>query len=145
MAVDRSGNLVVVGAFDGVMDLGGVTLSSAPRDYSYAASLSYTEGAYDAATFAAQYDGLHSLDVFVAKFDPSGHVLFAKAFGDAGGQFATSVALDAAGDLYLTGNYESTINFGGGDTLTTGVPLTPYFGPAYDAFVAGLDAQGRYV
>ncbi len=86
-------------------------------------------------------------DIFVAKLNPAGTALvYTTYLGGSGDDVGTGIALDAAGDAYITG-YTNSINlftsgaaqpaFGGG---TCGVSPTTY--PCYDAFVAKLDAQG---
>jgi hypothetical protein len=122
MAVDTAGNAVVVGTFTGVLDIGGTTLSSVPAPTGYPVG-----------------------DVFVAKLDPTGRPIFAKAFGDrTGWDGAWSVALDQAGNIYLVGAYQGTIDFGGG-ALTTTVPGSAATSSLYNTFVARLDANGNHV
>jgi hypothetical protein len=87
--VDKAGNVLLAGAFQGTMNLGAMTLTSA--------------GAYD---------------VFIAKFSPAGELLWAKSFGDASNQQAQGIAADANGNVFVTGTFVNNINFGGG-TLTS--------------------------
>jgi len=46
-------------------------------------------------------------DIFIAKFDSNGNVLWAKSAGGAGIDMATSISLDAFGDLFVTGFFSS--------------------------------------
>jgi hypothetical protein len=48
-------------------------------------------------------------DFFLAKFNPSGSLIWAKAFGGTGNDFAADFALDKQGNSYLTGMYQNTI------------------------------------
>ena len=51
-------------------------------------------------------------DVFVAKVDAAGSSLWAGSYGRAGQtQVAQAVALDAAGDVVIAGDYDGTLNF----------------------------------
>ena len=130
MAVDRDGNLVVAGSFYGVMQLGDITLSGAPY--------------VDPDSPNPPESQTSSYDVFVAKFDPSGKVLFAKSFGDGGAQMGEAVAVDASGNIFLTGEYSSTISFGGVTaTLDTGVGAQPGSGGPFKMFLVKLDPQGN--
>ncbi|WP_433933720.1 hypothetical protein AB3662_04940 [Sorangium cellulosum] len=54
-------------------------------------------------------------DAFVAAFDRSGNHLWSHTFGDAAAQEATSVSVDASGNVIVTGVSSGTINFGGPD------------------------------
>lgn len=82
-------------------------------------------------------DGTHSLtnvdasgntlDIGLVKVDTAGHVAGAWSFGTPGNDSVNAVAVDAAGDVYLTGNYGSaTFAFGGGVTLTKVAGVDPY-------------------
>ena len=42
-------------------------------------------------------------DVYVTKLDPSGNIVYSTYFGGAGDDIATAVAVDPAGDIYVTG------------------------------------------
>lgn len=86
LASDSKGNVIVVGDFDGTIDLGGgVSLQSA--------------GAADA---------------FIAKYSPGGDHIWSMRFGGSGDDSAVDVAVDASDNIVLTGIYGSTIDFGGG-------------------------------
>ncbi|WZP00900.1 hypothetical protein EP7_002559 [Isosphaeraceae bacterium EP7] len=51
-------------------------------------------------------------DVFVTKLTTTGAVDWAVTFGGTGGDYANGIAVDAAGNLYLAGNYSSaTVDF----------------------------------
>jgi uncharacterized delta-60 repeat protein len=105
LAVDAVGNAYLVGIFLDTLDLGGLTLSSA--------------GSYDA---------------FVAKFDPNGRVVWAQRGGGAEEDTATSVAVDAEGHVYVTGQYHGPATFGG-----ISIPATTNS----HEFVAKYDASGN--
>ncbi len=104
VAVDGSGNIVVAGTFPGDATFGGTTLTSA--------------GAYD---------------IFLAKYDVSGKLLWADSGGGAGNEGGGAVAIDGSGNLVVAGYYEGSATFGG-TTLTSAGGI--------DAFVAKYDAGG---
>ncbi|WP_437314173.1 SBBP repeat-containing protein [Sorangium sp. So ce385] len=97
IAVDASGNVIVVGDFEN--DLG------------------FGESAGDT-------------DVFVVKYSAGGSSSWRKRFGGTAADYASGVAVDPAGDIYVTGYFESTIGFG---ELTSSGGL--------DAFVLKLDGS----
>lgn len=108
VGVDGAGNVIIVGGFEGTIDLGGGTLTSAG-----------------------------SKDVFVAKFNSSGVHQWSKRYGGSGNDYASSVAVTAAGEIVLAGAFDSaTIDFGGGAVMNQG---------SLDGFAAKLDAQGNQV
>jgi hypothetical protein len=104
IAADGKGNVFVTGSVNGAVDFGGGALVSAGGD-----------------------------DIFVLALDPSGAFAWAKLFGDASGQKGSSVAVDAAGDLFVTGSAAGTVNFGAGGLISEG---------ATSIFVAKFDPTG---
>ncbi|MGD8414750.1 MAG: hypothetical protein PVF33_10980, partial [Candidatus Latescibacterota bacterium] len=107
VAADASGNIIVVGSFQGSADFGGGTLTSA--------------GGYD---------------IFIAKYDEGGSHIWSQRFGDEGDQNAGSVAVDGGGNVTVTGQFEGTVNFGGGPLASSG---------GLDMFVAKFDAAGNHI
>jgi hypothetical protein len=57
-------------------------------------------------------------DVFLAKFNPSGNVIWAESLGGPGMESPRSLTVDAARNIYLAGSFEQTADLGG-VTLTT--------------------------
>jgi hypothetical protein len=108
VAADASGNVLLTGYFGGAVSFGG-----------------------------APVVGHGGTDVFVAKLDPSGAHLWSKGFGDADGQEGTGVAVDASGNIALTGYFASTVDFGGGALMSA--PSVP------SAYVAKLDPSGAHL
>lgn len=101
VAVDGEGNVVVTGHYQGAMNLGGDDLVS-------------SQG---------------STDFFVAKWSPAGDHFWSKRFGDETTEFGTGVAVDAQGDVLVTGSFEGVMNLGGDDLVCEGL---------YDVFLAKL-------
>jgi len=111
IAVDGSGNVYVTGIFDGPsIAFGATTLVNA-----------------DSST----------IDMFIAKFDSSGNVLWAKRAGGVGREFAEGVAVDYAGNIYVSGSFEgATVSF---DAVT----LTNIFPGVEDIYVVKYDPSGN--
>ena len=91
VAVDSSGNVYIIGVFQGSIDFGGGTLTTAGAN-----------------------------DVFVAKFDSAANHIWSKRFGDASNQFGLGIALDSSNNVLLTGYNPGTVNFGGSDIVAAG-------------------------
>lgn len=109
LALDAQGNMVVAGVLTGTATFGSTTLTTA--------------GPFDA---------------FVGKLDAQGNWLWARRAGGSSGDFATSVALDASGNVYLAGYIYGDATFGS-TTLTNGGPY------AVNSYVAKLDATGNWL
>jgi hypothetical protein len=78
-----------------------------------------------------------SLDIFVAKYDAVGNVLWAKNFGGTNDDYPFCIAADAIGNCYITGTFHSTsITFGS----TT---LSNQEAPLRDFFIAKIDSSGN--
>ncbi len=75
-----------------------------------------------------------SQDVFLAKYDTYGNVLWAKSAGSMGSDDdqANSVVVDTSGNVYITGYFDSPIVIFGSDTLTRGAGAHNLFLTKYD-------------
>jgi hypothetical protein len=115
VAVDSAGNVYTTGYFDGTVD--------------------FDPGAGTTALTSAG-----DMDVFVSKLDASGNYVWAKSFGGSGADYAFSLAMNSAGNVYTTGYFDGTVDFdpGAGTTALTSAG-------SIDVFVAKLDASGNYV
>jgi hypothetical protein len=106
IALDTSGNAYVAGSFQGTATFGPYTLESAAN----------------------------SDDVFVAKLDASGSVLWAKGMGGSAGDQGHGIAVDPGGNAHVTGYFQGTASFGS-NTLTSA-------SGSFDVFVEKLDTNG---
>lgn len=106
VAVDSKGNIALTGYVNGKVDFGG--------------------GPLDTGSVIAG-------DLFVASFASNGAHRWSKSFGDTGGQVGRDVAVDAAGNVVVTGYYNGSFKFDSATTLTnSGV------GGVLDVFVVKL-------
>lgn len=110
VATDAAGNVTIAGEFRGPIDFGNGPIAS---------DVNYTH-------------------IFVASWFANGNLRWGKVFGSGSAYHrATAIAVDAQGAVYIGGNFNSTVNFGGNLlTATSG---------SVDAFVAKLDANGEHV
>jgi Tfp pilus assembly protein PilZ len=104
IAVDSQGNCYVTGYFSGNADFSGTSLN--------------TTGAYD---------------LFLAKYDRDGTLVWATTTGNSSALFGSAVAVDATGNCYLTGSFSQNAVFG--DIVLTN-------NSSYNAFVAKYDTNG---
>jgi len=77
-------------------------------------------------------------DIFIAKYSGvDGSYLWAKQFGDLYGDYAYGVAVDKNDNVYVTGQYQGTINFGGVSLSSTSGNLS--------TFVVKLSSSGAHL
>jgi len=91
IAVDSDGNVIVVGNFQGTINLGGGPLYSAG-----------------------------SFDIFLAKFDAAGNHLWSQSFGSAEADIAFATAVLSTGHILIGGYFNGSISFGGPTLVSAG-------------------------
>ena len=106
IALDSAGNIYVTGHFEGTAIFGSTSLTSSG-----------------------------DTDIFVAKLDVDGNWLYAISAGGGCFDFGCSIALDSAGNSYVTGKFYGTATFGSASLTSCG---------DYDIFVAKMDADGNW-
>jgi hypothetical protein len=75
-------------------------------------------------------------NVFVTKYDPTGNVIWVSYSKGKGRNVGNSISVDAAGDSYITGQYDSAAVIFGNDTLANA-------GAGANVFIAKYDAAGN--
>ncbi len=105
--IDDIGNRYITGGFGNQATLSGVALPNSGAFYS---------------------------DVFIAKYDSGGGFQWVRWAGGPDSDVGKGIAVDSAGNVYVTGMFESTVNFG--DTLLTSRGFT-------DVFVAKYASSGN--
>lgn len=106
LAIDSTGSVYATGDFVEAIDFGGTNFAS---------------------------DGVQ---MFIAKLDGTGKHVWSKAFGAGQDARGTSIALDPAGNLIVTGVFTGTVDFGGGPVVSAGMS---------EGVVLKLDANGNYL
>lgn len=116
--VDNSGNVLVAGVFQGNVDF-----DPGPATYTLSA-----------ATPATTYD------IFVLRLSAAGTFSWARRAGSTTqSEYAHSIAVDGAGNCYVTGRFRNTVDFNPG----AGVNNLTSAG-SEDIFIWKLDASGNY-
>ncbi|HBY19785.1 MAG TPA: hypothetical protein DEG71_02065, partial [Clostridiales bacterium] len=83
ITTDALGNTYVIGYFQGTANFGTNTLISAG-----------------------------GLDIFIAKYNTDGECIWAKSAGGTKYDYGSSITIDNLGNIYITGNFTDTANFG---------------------------------
>jgi hypothetical protein len=107
IAVDPAGNVLVTGAFDETHSFGGEPHRARGRS-----------------------------DAFVARYGPDGSYLWSRAWGGEDEDVGHTVATDRFGNVYATGWFWKTADFGGGPVESAGYS---------DAFLVKLSPSGDYL
>jgi hypothetical protein len=112
--VDAFGNIYTCGSFTGLTD-------------------------FDPGAGVANLTAVTASDAFISKLDLNGNYVWAKQVGLNGSNSASSLANDAAGNVYLTGQYESVTDFnpGAGTYTITSAGMQ-------DIFLLKLDINGDF-
>jgi ribosomal protein S11 len=134
---DPSGNVLWAKSAGGIADESGYSISTD------ASGNIVTTGEFDSPTInfgVASLTNLGNDDIFIAKYDPNGNVLWAKSAGGTGGEHGNSIAADKKGNIVITGQFGGKIRFGV-------IELTDGAFPASnnDFFVAKLDYNGNVI
>lgn len=120
LAVDSIGNVIVAGAFSGLVNFGGMDLTS---------------------HFGAKA-------VTIVKFSTVGTHVWSKMFEVVGNSSISSIVLDDSDNIYLTGGFLQSIDFCAGHSGTPGGPTCPLNGLNFEKgtmFVAKLNSSGDRV
>ena len=113
LVIDKSDNFYIVGDFSGTMPMGKNLVSRGGSD------------------------------VFFAKIDKTGQIIFAKSFGGSKNDQASKIQLDQAGNIYIAGLFKSVCDFNPGKG---GQPLISVSdGLASDGFLAKYTGEGNYL
>ena len=79
-------------------------------------------------------------DIFIEKLDSSGNLIWAKNIGGTGGDQGNSITIDTAGNIFITGQFQHTVDFDPG----VGISNLASTGST-DIFVLKLDSSGNFI
>ncbi|MBA4811897.1 MAG: SBBP repeat-containing protein, partial [Acidimicrobiales bacterium] len=106
VALDGDSNVHVTGSFQGTVNFGAGDVTSAGGS-----------------------------DVLVTKLNSSGAHQWTTTFGGTSGEVGFGVAVDGSGNVYATGNFQGTVDFGAGDVTSAGLD---------DVFITKLNSSGAH-
>ncbi|MBN1612287.1 MAG: T9SS type A sorting domain-containing protein [Polyangiaceae bacterium] len=117
IAVDRAGNVLMVGDFWGTVDFGGGPITS-----------------------------MGDSDIYLAKFDLDGGHVWSMSFGNLEDGYGQGVAVDGAGHVLITGYFDEVVDFGGGPLVSSGqedVFIAEFDPDGYHLWSRSFGASGR--
>ncbi len=120
---DASGNLYIIGNF-----LGKADFDPGPKTFFLQSSCPCDES--DAVI----------PDVFFAKYNKNGALVWAKKVGGSGYDYGKGIGADSAGNVYITGSFESTADFDPGPAVKNLISSG-----GKDIYLAKYTANGDYV
>jgi hypothetical protein len=114
LVLDASGNIYLAGNFEGTAD-------------------------FDPGAGVSNLTATGGTDIFIARLNASGNLLWVKGIGGTADDVANEIKLDASGNLYITGDFGNTVDFdpGAGSFSLSSAG-------AADIFVLKLDASGNF-
>lgn len=115
MVVDNAGNIYTTGYYSGTVD-------------------------FDPGAGVANLVSVGSSDIFISKLDANGNFVWAKSVGGSGADSPMGIAVDASGNVYITGGFATTADFdpGPGTFNMTSAGQT-------DIYIAKYNASGDFV
>lgn len=114
IAVDNSGNIYITGLFSNTAD-------------------------FDPGAGVFNLTASGDKDIFVLKLDQAGNFIWAENLGGTGEASGYSLALDVAGNVYMTGTFKGTIVFNPGTCLGTFTSTG-----SGDIFVSEIESDGTF-
>lgn len=112
LAIGPDQNIVITGQFFGTVSFDAVTLSSSGN----------------------------SKDIFLAKLDPQGNVIWARSEGGNMAENAYGVTVDSQNNVVLTGQFQGTAAIGNNTFVSTTDPNTNL--PSFDFFISKYNSSG---
>jgi FG-GAP-like repeat/FG-GAP repeat len=98
------------------------------------------------ANLSAANDQFLPEDAFISKLDFAGNFVWAKSFRPQSQRFAKNeMAIDATGNLYITGGFSGTVDFDPGSGVSNLTNPTTQFYVTTDTFISKLNADGNFV
>lgn len=127
IAIDASGNVYTTGVFTGTVD-------------------------FDPSTSTYNLTSNGDNDIYICKYNSTGGLVWAVNIGGTYADNSNSIALDASGNVFVTGSFMGTVDFdpGTGSTTYTSVPNTTVVYKTFirernDIFILKLNNSGSFV
>ena len=117
IATDAAGNVYLTGSFSSSMSIGTTTVT--------------TPGIY------------YNNDIYIAKYTSAGVLSWLKSVGGTSDDYATDIAVDAAGNVTVVGSFQDVVDFNPSTTATANLSSLGQYDS--DGFVLRLNTSGSYL
>jgi len=115
VVVDQAGNVLVAGAYSGTVDL-------------------------DPGSGVEEHTSNGDVDIFLSKFTPAGNLVWARTWGGTDEDRGLGVAVNAAGEIYVTGFFRNAVDFDPGPDVFQFASLG-----GKDVFVSKFSPSGDFL
>jgi uncharacterized repeat protein (TIGR01451 family) len=119
LAADNNGNTYITGHFNGTAD-------------------------FDPGPGVSNLTAVGQEDIFILKLNSLGELVWVKQVSGTDDEVATSIEVDALGNVYAAGYYSNTVDFDPGPGVNT-LTFSGSFGFSRNTFLLKLDAQGDFL
>jgi len=138
---DNNGNFIWadgIGSLTGANEQGSSIITDASGNV-YVCGYFWGTADFDPGAGTANLTSAGNADIYVLKLDASGNYVWAKRYGSAAVDDGRALTVDATGNVYLTGYFQSTVDFdpGAGTANLTSAGSN-------DIFLAKYDNNGNY-
>ena len=137
---DASGNFIWAKRFGGTAEDIGLSIALDTDGHIYFTGYFQNTADFDPSAATSNLIAAGGYDIFVSKLDNDGNLIWAKRFGALSNDIAQKIVVDAAGDVYTTGYFQTVVDF---DPSAATFNLSSAGG--FDAFVLKLSTAGNFV
>ena len=137
--LDMDGNYIWVNSMGGTMGEQATDIAVGPAGDIYVTGFFYSDFDFDPGTGTAPLVNVGGRDVFIARFDPAGALVWVKQIAGTQDERAEGITVLSDG-VVVTGKYSNTVDFdpGAGTANITSTGLN-------DAYIVKLDLNGDYM
>lgn len=140
LKLDPAGNLIYADAFPGTIISHGVGMTCTPTGEAIFSGAFWGTVDFDPGPGTNNITAVGMNDIFICKLNSTGDLLWIKTIGSSSNEISRAMTSDQSGNIYLTGDFTSTLDFDPGTGVHNLSPVTA----ANDIFIEKLDSAGNF-